>query len=71
MGFKWFIFLIRLLYLIGMWVSEHQRTNVKKHMFKRDWITLSNVNNYSTLNSAHNREGPMYPIKKSTNMQLQ
>ena len=28
----------------------------RKHMFKRDWTTSSNNNNYSTLNSEHNWE---------------
>jgi hypothetical protein len=28
------------------------------------------INNYSTLNSEHNLEGSMYPIKKSTNMHV-
>jgi hypothetical protein len=46
-------FLIRHLYLIGVWFSEDQRTNtIKRHACKRlDYI--ANVVNYSTLNIEH------------------
>ena len=33
-------------------------------MFKREWISFSNNDYYSTLNSGHNREDFMYPIKE-------
>ena len=41
-------------------------------MFKRDWTTSSNINNYSTIDSEQNwLEGPVYPIKKSANKHFQ
>ena len=43
--------------LIGTWFSDNQRENtIKKHMFKRDTITSSSINNYPTFNSEHNWE---------------
>ena len=69
MGLKWLVFLIRPLYLIGMWLGEDQRANIIKTTFLKEiGLRLQNINNYSTLNSEHNFGGLVYPFKKSTNM---
>ena len=42
--------------LINVWLSEGQLTNTikkKRHVFKGDWTTPSNVNNFSTLDNEH------------------
>jgi hypothetical protein len=39
------------LYLSGVWVSEDQRRNTIRHMFERDWTTLSNFITNCTVDS--------------------
>ena len=40
--------------VVGMWFGEDQQENLIKHMFKKDWTTSSNLDNYPTLDSEHN-----------------
>ena len=70
-GLKWFVLIIKLLYSMGMWFGEDSRANIVRSMFKRDKTTSSNNNNYFTLNNESQLRGPMYLIKKSTNMHFQ
>ena len=45
-GPSWSFFLIRQLYLSGVWFSVDVRTD---QVFKRDWITCSKYDNHSRL----------------------
>ena len=46
-------YLIIYLYVIGVWLAEGQQTNIKRHVFKRDWTMYLSFINYSTFNSDH------------------
>ena len=50
------LFLIKDLYLIGVWLGEVQRTNILKTYVYRYWTRSSNSINYLTLNSEHTWE---------------
>ena len=52
------LFIIRHLYLIGVWFGEDQRTKTTKHMFKRDWLSLQIL--LSTPHSIVNTIGRTY-----------
>ena len=63
----WKHFLIRPLYLVGVWFDEDQRTNTIRHMFQKDWIV--SVNSLPLLHTQLG--GSMGSIKVSTNMHFQ
>ena len=50
----WLFILIGHLNLIGVWFGEDQRTNIIRHMYKRDWSTHLNFNYNFTLINEHN-----------------
>ena len=56
------------MYLIGIQIGEDPKTNIIRHMFKIDWTTSSHINKYSPLNSETLLGGPIYLVKKSTDM---
>lgn len=50
------LFLYKHVCLNGVWFNEDQRRNTLKYAhFKKNWTMLSNVINYSTPDSEHNR----------------
>jgi hypothetical protein len=49
-------FLNRTINLIGMWFSEIKEKLSQHDVFKRDWTTSLNTNNYSTFDNLHDRE---------------
>jgi hypothetical protein len=49
-------YLIRHLYLSGIWLNVAPRTDTIRHLFKRDWSTCSKYDIHSRFNNQHNGE---------------
>ena len=67
-GITWLLFLVRHLYLSGVWLGVDVRKNDQKDVFKWDWTTSSKYFNHFRLNSQHNWEGPIWPFNELKNL---
>jgi hypothetical protein len=54
------LFLLGHLHLSGMFFGAAPRTNAKKHVFKRHWITCSKYDDHSRLSSQHIWRGALW-----------